>query len=274
MIFLRLSFFFIVAGTILNSFPLYSQSNFCTRTEYQVQFSQDKDLKYLKNKAHKSKIAYARIVNGLIVERGEFQSTAGMVMVTCFEHDPKGNTTKEIYKQYYNNRPVKQLGWKKNMFDDQNRLFCEVWYNPDSTEKKMIIYEYDQEGKLVEKTDSDGRSLMYDSQGRPLEIFLYDQSGRITDYRKYNKGDELAWHEHYFYTPSIKTTLHYDAADKLFSISEFEGSVNKPIRYFYKEISSPVETRDVYIYDRSSLLKKILHYDRDQLNGYTLYNYK
>ena len=70
--------------------------------------------------------------------------------------------------------------------------------------------------------------------------------------------------------------IRYDnKPDSLFCITEWQYNYDKQLtRKFRKIIGSKTETKDVYIYDKRKLIVKILHYDGEQIGGYTKFKYK
>lgn len=184
----------------------------------------------------------------------------------------------------------------------------EHWQFKDNKKDYLIyktIYEYNGKGKLITETELDKANIIsrlqdfskdelnqtiskdsvfnfsyegitrvagkrqdtttIDSLGRPIEIIHYykDKFLNRIEYRYDRWGD-------------IVTEIRYDdKPDSLWCITEWQYNFDKQlIRKFWKVVGDKTETKDLYIYNRKKLLKKILHYSGEELISYTKYRYK
>ena len=67
---------------------------------------------------------------------------------------------------------------KKNEYDNQERLTCELLYNYENELREKIVYEYDERGNLIKKLQSN----FYDNDWRNFPTtYQYDSLGRVTE---------------------------------------------------------------------------------------------
>lgn len=174
-----------------------------------------------------------------LVYKTDFKYSNG-ILVNEIEYDSEGEITRE------------------KSYDIEN--------NVETENRKKTIYE-----PFVRIGGNSKDSTRYDSIGRPVENYNY-YKGKFIRRTVWDYNDQ----------DDIVTTYKYDDhPDSLWSYTEirYDYLTNQPARKYWKVLNSRTETKDIYIYNRKKLLKKVLHYGvdlqgRDELQYYKKYKYE
>lgn len=184
----------------------------------------------------------------------------------------------------------------------------ELWQFKDNKKQYLIyktIFIYSSSGQLIKEIEYDANdsvsrlkdyskikanynvskdsvfNFLYEGitrvEGRRRDTTITDSLGRPIEKKHFYKGKFSSRREYrYDKWDEIVTEIRYnDKPDSLWCITEWQYNNDKQlIRKFWKVVGSKTETKDIYIYNRKKLLKKILHYNGEELSRYTKYKYR
>ena len=275
-----------------------------TRTRIYYSYTVDKDYKRSKWRTSRTKTGYERYdKKGSVVEIGEY----GEIWYFGRYEKTSDSTTSVTYGHGRNYKNINTVLFC--VYDSiGKKMQDELWQFKDNKKNYLIyktIFEYDSNGVLVKETeydknnkvsrlqsysmDNSNQTISKDSvfnssyegfarvSGKRQDTTITDSLGRPIEEIHYYEGIFLYRKEFlYGYWGEIVTELRYDKKpDSLWCITEWQYNFDKQlIRHFSKVIGSTSETKNIYIYNRKMLLVKILHYDGEELKGYTKYKYK
>ncbi len=274
------------------------------RTEIEYRYKTNKDFevsKWLKTKRLIDYEIYDTNSNVIEIDRyGELFSTAiqssvhsnGVVRITYgdswnykkigsvvyYKYNSNGQLVMEEVWNIKNNKKD-YLIWKKLYnYDTTGFLINEIEYNQynkikESTNylkinqfliiRKDTTYSYSSEG--FQNIESQGiDSIFVNSQNDPVKKIHYFQNKFLYEEKfEYNESNEL-----------IKK-LRYDENKELWCIDEWKyNSKNQIILKFHKFTGTSSEYKNIYLYNKHNLLKKILYYENDKLIKYSIFKYK
>lgn len=274
------------------------------KTEKEYVYKLNKDYERSKWQRRSIKTGYERYdKKGNVIERGEYGEIKDFTNITK-------NADSSISIIHGHSRNYKNLNTVYySQFDNSNKKIAdELWQFKDNKKNYLIyktFFEYDTNGKLLKELEFDrdnkisriedyslsdeNRMISKDSvfnfsyegitrvEGKSQDTIITDSLGRTLEKIHYYK-DKFLYRQEFRYDrwENIVTELRYDTKpDSLSCITEWQYNFDKQlIRKFWKIIGSNTETKDIYIYNRDELLKKVLHYDGEELKSYTKYKYK
>ena len=222
---------------------------------------------------HRASGSITENANGSIhVVYGDSWNYKKIETVYYFQFDSTNKKTTDECWKFKDNK--KDYLFYKTLFeyDSNGRLVKEIEYNKRNEVSRIQNYSIIAENKIV-LTDS----VFNFSKDITQDTIITDSLGRTIENTYYYNGKFLYKKEfRYDHFNEIVTELRYDNnPDELWCITEWQYDFYKrPIRRFWKVIGSKTEHKDVYIYNRKKLLKKIIHYNGEDVESYTKYKYK
>lgn len=270
------------------------------------------DYRYNKRTFKKSKYrTYKPVKNytrfdkkGNIIEEGEFGEKWRFSKVV---HNPDSSVS-YVSGHGYDYKKLNTVHYYQ--YDSLSKLIQdELWQFKDNKKSFLIyrtVYEYDSTGKLIRETEYDQENkqsrlkdyiitqqdelIEKDSvfqftrdgivrvEGKRQDTTITDSLGRPIERIHYHKDKFLNRIEYrYDKFGTLKTEIRYDdSPNNLWAITEYQYDIitKQLTRKFWKVVGDRTESKEIYIYNRKKLLKKVLIYNGEELVAYKKYKYK
>lgn len=252
---------------------------------------------YKKYKPKKQYTCYD--TKGNIIEEGEYGEVGSFSRVI----PAIGDSTKYVSGHTYNYKKLNTVRYY--LYDSLNRLVQDELWRFKDNEKNLLtsktLYEYDSKGKLEYNWENNplrvkdyskptkDECIQIDSvlhstyegvirhEGEREDTIINDSLGRTLEKIRYYKNRFLYRVKYSYNEYGILKSMHRynENPDSLYSITEFEYdfTTKKVKKELCKVVGDNLERKEIYIYDRRSLLKKKLSYHGKQLNAYKKYKY-